>query len=75
MRSGLDGVMYHIATNEVIFIRDMLARICSKLCVNFDEHLEALEELVSEDFAYHLDRIKVGTQLRWQDHIVLDQRD
>ena len=73
MSFELDGGTYRISTNEVISIRDLVARICSKLGVNFDGHLEAVEERVGKDSAYHFDHIKVRAQLGLQDHIALDQ--
>jgi dTDP-glucose 4,6-dehydratase len=73
MLNGQDGDTYHISTNEVISIRDLVARICTKLGVNFDEHVEVVGERVGKDSAYHLDSTKVRTQLGWQDHIALDQ--
>jgi len=65
MSFGLDGGTYHISTNEVTSIRDLVARICSKLGVNFDEHLKVVEERVDKDSAYHLAPIKVRAQLGW----------
>ena len=73
MSNGQDRDRYHISTNEVISIRDLVARICTKLGINFDEHLEAVEERVGKYSAYHFDHIKVRAQLGLQDHIALDQ--
>lgn len=73
MQNGQDGDTYHISTNEVISIRELVERICTKLGVNFEEHVEVVGERVGKDAAYHLDSTKVRTQLGWQDHISLDQ--
>lgn len=73
MQNGQDGDTYHISTNEVISIKALVERICTKLGVNFDEHVEVVGERVGKDAAYHLDSTKVRTQLGWQDHISLDQ--
>ena len=73
MQNGQDGDTYHISTNEVISIKALVERICTKLGVNFEEHVEVVGERVGKDAAYHLDSAKVRTQLGWQDHISLDQ--
>jgi len=73
MVDGRDGDTYHISTNEVISIRELVERICSKLDVDFDQHVEVVGERIGKDSAYHLDSTKVRTQLGWQDHIDLDQ--
>lgn len=73
MQNGQDGDTYHISTNEVISIKALVERICTKLGVNFEEHVEVVGERVGKDAAYHLDSTKVRAQLGWQDHISLDQ--
>lgn len=73
MANGQDGDTYHISTNDVISIRELVERICAKLGVRFEEHAEVVGERMGKDSAYHLDSTKVRTQLGWQDHIALDQ--
>jgi dTDP-glucose 4,6-dehydratase len=73
MISGNNGDTYHISTNEVVSIKELVERICLKLNVNFDDHVEVAGERMGKDSAYHLDSTKVRTQLAWQDHISLDQ--
>lgn len=73
MRDGNDGETYHISTNEIISIRELVARICVKLNVRFDDHVEVVGDRIGKDTAYHLDSTKLRTELGWQDHIVLDR--
>lgn len=73
MVNGQDGDTYHISTNDVISIHDLVERICTKLGVDFDQHVEVVGERIGKDSAYHLDSTKVRTQLGWQDRIALDQ--
>ncbi|MDB5813296.1 MAG: dTDP-glucose 4,6-dehydratase [Rhodocyclales bacterium] len=70
---GRDGDTYHISTDEVISIRDLVAKICSRLEVNFDDHVEVVGERLGKDSAYHLDSSKLRKELDWRDHISLDQ--
>ena len=73
MQNGQDGDTYHISTKEVISIRALVERICEKLEVNFEDHVEFVGERVGKDSAYHLDSTKLRAELDWQDHINLDQ--
>lgn len=72
MKNGRDGDTYHISTNDVISIRELVERICQKLNVRFDKHVEVVGERMGKDSAYHLDSTKLRTELGWQDKICLD---
>lgn len=73
MTRGNNGDTYHISTSEVVSIRELVERICRKLNVNFDDHVEVVGERMGKDSAYHLDSTKVRTELGWADHVTLDQ--
>ena len=73
MKNGQDGDTYHISTNDVISIRELVERICTKLGVRFEDHAEVVGERMGKDSAYHLDSTKIRTELGWQDQITLDQ--
>jgi dTDP-glucose 4,6-dehydratase len=71
-QQGVNGDTYHISTDEVISIRDLVAKICTKLGANFEDHVEIVGERLGKDSAYHLDSAKVRTELGWADLIKLD---
>ena len=73
MLGGESGGTYHISTGEVISVRELVERICRKLDVGFDDHVEMAGERLGKDAAYHLDSSKLRTALGWQDHVDLDQ--
>lgn len=73
MKNGRNGDTYHISTNEVISIRALVERICEKLGVSFDKHVEVVGDRLGKDSAYHLDSSKLRDELGWQDHYTLDQ--
>ena len=73
MLKGRDGDTYHISTNEVVSIRELVERICVKLNVRFEDHVEIVGERMGKDSAYHLDSTKLRTELGWQDQVSLDQ--
>lgn len=73
MKNGRNGDTYHISTNEVISIHDLVQKICKKLDVSFDQHVEVVGERLGKDSAYHLDSTKLRTELGWKDRIGLDE--
>lgn len=73
MLGGNNGDTYHISTPEVISIRDLVERICHKLEVPFEKHVEVVGERLGKDSSYHLDSSKLRTELGWKDLISLDQ--
>lgn len=73
MLNGNNGDTYHISTDEVVSIRDLVERICQKLGVSFDEHVEVVGERLGKDAAYHLESKKLRKELDWKDHVTLDQ--
>jgi dTDP-glucose 4,6-dehydratase len=73
MQNGQNGDTYHISTSEVVSIRALVERICSKLEVKFEDYVELVGERMGKDSAYHLDSTKARKELGWQDHIPLEQ--
>lgn len=73
MMDGNSGENYHISTNEVISIRSLVERICAKLNVVFDDHVEFVGDRIGKDSAYHLDSKKIRAELGWEDKISLEQ--
>ena len=73
MTDGNNGETYHISTDEVISIRSLVERICVKLNVAFDDHVEFVGDRIGKDSAYHLDSKKIRGELRWEDKIPLEQ--
>ena len=73
MEDGQNGSSYHISTDNVISIHDLVQRICEKLNVPFADHVEVVGERLGKDAAYHLDSTKLRRELGWQDKIGLEQ--
>ena len=73
MLDGENGQTYHISTKDVISIRDLVERICTKLNVSFTDHVEVVGERLGKDAAYHLQSEKLRNALKWEDRISLDQ--
>ena len=73
MLNGTNGNTYHISTDNVISIHDLVVKICEKLDVPFENHVEVVGERLGKDAAYHLDSTKIRTELGWKDRISLDE--
>ena len=73
MLKGDNGNTYHISTDAIVSIHELVQRICDKLNVPFDDHVEMVGERLGKDASYQLDSTKIRSQLNWQDHISLDQ--
>lgn len=73
LSNGKNGGDYHISTPDALSIRELVERICLKLGVRFDDHVEVVGERLGKDAAYHLDSTKIRSELKWRDRIFLDQ--
>ena len=71
-RSAPAGETYHISTNEIVTVRDLVERICRKLGAKFDESVEVVGERMGKDAAYMLDSGKLRQSLGWKDSVTLD---
>ncbi len=73
LQSGTIGETYHIATQEILSIRELIEKICKKMDVAFEDVVEITGERLGKDAAYHLNSDKIRNELGWKDLISLDQ--
>jgi dTDP-glucose 4,6-dehydratase len=73
MLNGKNGNTYHISTDNVISIHDLVLKVCDKLGVPFEDHVEIVGERLGKDAAYHLDSTKLRAELGWKDKIGLEE--
>jgi dTDP-glucose 4,6-dehydratase len=73
MTEGTIGDTYHISTNDVISIRDLVEKICIKLGADFEKSVQMVGDRLGKDSAYHLASEKLRSELNWRDDISLDQ--
>lgn len=67
------GETYHISTNEIVSIRELVERLCGKLEARFEDSVEIVGDRIGKDAAYLLDSTKLRDDLDWNDRISLDQ--
>lgn len=72
LRQGRPGDSYHISTDRIVSIRELVACLCEKLGIAFDDAVEVAEERPGKDAAYQLDSGKLRRELGWTERISLD---
>ena len=71
IQNGTPGASYHISTNDLVTIHDLVAMVANKLNVKFEELVELTPDRPGKDYAYQLDSQKIRTELGWKDQISL----
>jgi dTDP-glucose 4,6-dehydratase len=67
------GETYHISTDSIIAIKDLVALLCDKLNKPSDAHVKIVGERLGKDGAYWLNSEKLRAKLGWADTIGLEQ--
>jgi dTDP-glucose 4,6-dehydratase len=67
------GETYHISTNRIIAIKDLVSIICKKLRQPFDANVKLVGDRPGKDSAYWLKSAKLRSELGWTDIISLEQ--
>jgi len=67
------GETYHISTDRIIAVKDLVWWICEKLNKSFDAHVKVVGERLGKDSAYWLKSDKLRSELGWADAISLEQ--
>jgi dTDP-glucose 4,6-dehydratase len=71
MNSGEVGQSYHISTNEMISIFDLVQELATLLGVEVNDLIEQGPERSGKDFAYQLSSEKIRSELGWRDEVTL----
>ena len=66
------GETYHISTDRVVSIRELVEMLCTRLGKDFGQCVEVVGERLGKDSAYWLDSQKLRSTLGWQDQISLE---
>lgn len=67
------GETYHISTDHIISIKNLVALICEKLNKPFESNVKLVGERPGKDSAYWLKSTKLRSELGWTDTINLGQ--
>ena len=67
------GETYHISTDRIISIKDLVTLIGKKLNLPYESHIKVVDERLGKDSSYRLDSTKLRSTLGWSDTISLEQ--
>jgi dTDP-glucose 4,6-dehydratase len=73
MYDGLAGETYHISTNELISIKELVDNICKKLNKNFSACVTLEDDRIGKDKTYQLSSEKLRNQFSWAEKKSLDE--
>ena len=61
------GTSWHISTNEIISIKDLVKKIFEIQGVNFEQHVTISNERLGKDYSYLLDSSAIRRDFGWKD--------
>jgi len=72
IKNGKIGESYHISTNELISIRNLVKKICTFMNKDFKLLVSDSDERLGKDQSYMLDSKKIRNELDWSEKLTLD---
>lgn len=72
MKSSVVGETYHIATNEMVKIRDLVAQICTQMGHSFEESVEIVDDRPGKDASYAINSDKIRKEFGWKPRCSLE---
>lgn len=69
---GTPGEIYHLSTEQLFSIREIVERICLKMGAIFSSVVDITDERLGKDAAYILDSRKAREGLGWKDTVDID---
>lgn len=73
MEKAEPGEIYHLSTDQLISIKELVKLICEKMNVNFSESIEVVETRRGLDDAYILNSEKAKQKFNWIPKIELEE--
>lgn len=70
---GTPGEAYHISTDKIICIRELVEKICAVQGKKFEECVDIVPDRLGKDAAYKLNSAKIRKELGWKDKITLEE--
>ena len=73
LKNGKNGHSYHISTNKIISIRNLVFKISKIIGVSYKNLIKLTPERRAKDHAYLLNTSKIRKTLKWKDKISLEK--
>jgi dTDP-glucose 4,6-dehydratase len=71
MERGCPGEIYHLSPDQGVAVKEVVAQICDKMGVPFQEATSVVAERLGQDKAYVIDSSKARTAFGWRPQISL----
>jgi dTDP-glucose 4,6-dehydratase len=71
--NGCNGETYHISTDRLVTIRNLVEQICELTGVSFESFVEVVGDRPGKDMTYQLDSSKIMHELGWTPEISLGE--
>ncbi|HUQ11460.1 MAG TPA: GDP-mannose 4,6-dehydratase [Steroidobacteraceae bacterium] len=72
-REGAPGEAFHISTDRIVSVRELVEMICARMGAKFADCVDVAPERPGKDAAYMLDSGKLRKTLGWTDRVSLEQ--
>jgi len=72
LEKGRIGEIYHLSPDCGISVRDIVAKICEKMKVDFPKMVKNVEERLGQDSAYVIDSGKAKKEFGWKPMVNID---
>jgi len=72
VENGKAGESYHISTNRLVSIHELISIIALQVGIFIEDLVEITPDRPGKDFAYQLDSTKIRHELDWEDRISLE---
>ena len=73
MDSGRLGDTYHISTDKLITIKELIEKVSQELDIDTNNLVEVSSERPGKDYAYKLSSMKLRSELGWVDQVTLEE--
>ncbi len=70
--NGIIGDTYHISTNQMVAIKDLVSEIAQRFGKSLDQVAELGDERLGKDYAYKLSSEKLRREFNWTDTVQLN---
>jgi dTDP-glucose 4,6-dehydratase len=72
-KSGDIGETYHISTNDLISIKELVQKIFEKTKGDYEKNVVETQDRMGKDLGYFLDSSKIRKDLNWHPNLSLDE--
>jgi dTDP-glucose 4,6-dehydratase len=73
IENGKEGEIYHISTDDLLSIKELIELICMKMGYSFNKLIVERPDRIGKDMEYNLDSNKIRKDLGWKPRYTLSE--